>query len=131
MKKRILICEDEDVLSRLFEREFVHNDFEVDCAHDGLEAVRKALFEKYDFILIDIMMPNLDGISVYKKLLESPNYSNAPVGFLSALGKDISRFVGDDEAIIAKAKFYFSKDLVTPQQIVDAVINSLYTDKIK
>lgn len=131
MKKRILICEDEDVLSRLFEREFVHNDFEVDCAHDGLEAVRKALFEKYDFILIDIMMPNLDGISVYKKLLESPSYSNAPVGFLSALGKDISRFVGDDEAIIAKAKFYFSKDLVTPQQIVDAVINSLYTDKIK
>lgn len=77
-------------------------------------------------LLLDIMLPGLDGISLYKKLLSNEVTSQIPVGFISALGKDIEEFVGVEREILHKAAFFLQKDKYSPKQIVETVKNRLY-----
>jgi len=91
---RILLAEDDKTLSRGVTVLLEHDGYIVDAVADGQDAVTFAERESYDCIILDVMMPGLDGLSVVRKLRQSQN--NAPVLILSAKGSLQDRVVGLD-----------------------------------
>ncbi|MBI5598177.1 MAG: response regulator [Deltaproteobacteria bacterium] len=72
--KKIILADDEKRFSELLRSELESGGYAVDLVHDGVEAVLKVLDNKYDIALLDIMMPNLDGINTTRilKKINSP-----------------------------------------------------------
>ncbi|CAM5179770.1 Two-component system response regulator ArlR OS=Ureibacillus acetophenoni OX=614649 GN=SAMN05877842_103205 PE=4 SV=1 [Ureibacillus acetophenoni] len=68
MTKRILIVEDEKTISRFIELELRHEQFDVALAFDGREGLNKAINESFDCILLDVMLPKLNGIEVCRRI---------------------------------------------------------------
>lgn len=84
--KKILVVEDEKNISKLIKDTLSLGKYEVECAFDGQEAVEKAKEEKFDLIILDIMLPKLDGFEVMKVI------KDIPIIFLSAKN-DVSSIV--------------------------------------
>ena len=82
--KRILICDDDPVILRLLEVNLQLEGFNVLLAHHGEEALEVATRETPDLIVLDIMMPRLDGYQTCRKLKEQESTKAIPVIFLSA-----------------------------------------------
>ncbi len=87
MKKKILIVDDEPNIVMALEYAFKKNDFEVFIARDGNEAL--AILEETipDAILLDIMMPNLDGYETLKRIKQNDRLQHTKVIFISAKNK--------------------------------------------
>jgi DNA-binding response OmpR family regulator len=83
--KKILIVDDEAVLVELLRTKIGQRGFAVSDARDGDEGLQKALEEHPDLILLDIIMPKMDGITMLKKLRQDPWGKNVPVIILSNL----------------------------------------------
>ncbi len=102
--KKILVVDDEELTTELAKTFLEKHGFEVIIAFDGEEGLRKAQAEKPDLILLDVMLPTMDGFAVCKKLKESDNFKNTPILMFTAKGlsSDIERgeAVGADEYII-------------------------------
>ena len=81
MAAKILIVEDEEKLARFIELELTHEGYEVNKAADGRTALDMALDEEYDLILLDIMLPGLNGLEVLRRL---HNEKQTPVILLTA-----------------------------------------------
>ncbi len=84
-KKKVLIVDDEKVLLDLLSSKIKQSGFDAIEACDGNEGLRRALGEHPDLILLDIIMPKMDGITLLKKLREDPWGKNVPVIVLSNL----------------------------------------------
>lgn len=91
---RILIAEDEKSLNNVIAKTLTKNGYSVDSCFDGEEALDYLAGAEYDAVILDIMMPRLDGISVLKKLRASG--STAPVLFLTAKDAVSDRVQGLD-----------------------------------
>ena len=87
-KKTILIVEDEAILRELLEEKFLGEDFIVHVAVDGEEGLKKARAEHPDIILLDILMPKLDGFAVLNLLKKDTSTKRIPVILLSNLGQE-------------------------------------------
>ncbi|OGM20433.1 hypothetical protein A2714_01225 [Candidatus Woesebacteria bacterium RIFCSPHIGHO2_01_FULL_38_9] len=78
--KRLLIVEDDQVLASLYEESYNALGVNVDVARDGLEALNKIKQNYYDLILLDLMLPHLDGVSILRKLDEEKvNYGKVVI----------------------------------------------------
>lgn len=88
MSKKILIVDDEELVVKVLTRKLKEEGFEVYAAYDGHEALLKVAKDKPDLILLDIIMPKLDGISVLKKLKAQDQTKNIPVIILTNLYDD-------------------------------------------
>lgn len=86
--KKILIVDDEQFVVKALKEKLLSEGFAVDSAYDGQEALLKVTKAKPDLILLDIIMPKLDGISVLKRLKQSPETNNIPVIILTNLYDD-------------------------------------------
>lgn len=82
--KRILLADDEEDIKTVVRMFLEAQGFEVITAFDGLDALDKARLEKPDLILLDIMMPVLDGFEVCKRLKEGKHTAGIPIVILSA-----------------------------------------------
>jgi len=100
---KILLVEDELVLSESLKKIFQAYDYEVDCAHDGLEAVYYTKNGEYELIIMDVMMPRMDGIHATKAIRELG--INTPIIMLTAKSEVNDKIVGLD----AGADDYLSK----------------------
>ncbi len=87
-QKKILIVDDEPNIVMSLEYAFKKNDFEVYIARDGTEALEIANKEKPDLILLDIMMPEMDGYETLKQVRGNKELMHAKVVFLSAKSKE-------------------------------------------
>ncbi len=88
---RILIIEDEEAIADL-EKDYLElSDFEVEIEHTGDEGLQKALKEEFDLIVLDLMLPGLDGFEVCKKIREE---KNIPILMVSAKKDDIDKIRG-------------------------------------
>jgi len=85
--KKILLVDDEPNIVMSLEYIFKKEDFEVFIARDGVEAIEIVENNKIDIIILDIMMPNVDGYQVLKYLKANPVFSKIKVIFLSAKNK--------------------------------------------
>ncbi len=83
VKKRILVAEDDPAISRMLEKVLLR-DYEISLARDGREAVAAATRNPPHLLLLDIMMPGMDGLTVAKQIREMPRTKNVPVIFLTA-----------------------------------------------
>jgi DNA-binding response OmpR family regulator len=92
MKKKILIIEDELDLIKGLRLNLADEGFDVDSAVNGTEGLRKAVEEAPDLIILDIMLPEMDGLEVCRKLRQK-NIST-PVIMLTAKGEEIDKVVG-------------------------------------
>jgi two-component system alkaline phosphatase synthesis response regulator PhoP len=84
-KTKIMVVEDEEILLTALSEELKQEGFEVVGAKDGMEGVEKALSEKPDLILLDLVMPRLDGIGALKQMKENPESKEIPVVILTNL----------------------------------------------
>lgn len=103
--KKILIADDEPDFVELISMRLEVNGFEVVAAKDGQEAIDKTKKEKPDLLILDLMMPKLDGFEVCRMLKFDDNFKNLPIIVLSALDQQQDR----EKAIEAGADEYFIK----------------------
>lgn len=97
MHEKILIVEDEKKLSRFIELELQHEGYRTTVAFTGKEAVSDALAENFDLILLDIMIPEPDGIAVCKKIL---SIMQVPIIFLTAKAQTSEKVEGLDSGAV-------------------------------
>ncbi len=84
IQKRILIVDDDDEIRDLLEFDVSHSGYFVDTARDGLEGLNKALNNSYDLVLLDVMMPKMNGFDVAKNIRQAK--LNIPILMLTAKG---------------------------------------------
>ena len=91
MAQRVLVVDDEKLIVKGIRFSLEQDGMEVDCAYDGEEAVEKIRANEYDIILLDVMLPKLDGFEVCQQLRET---SSVPVVMLTAKGDDMDKILG-------------------------------------
>lgn len=91
MGKKVLVVDDEKLIVKGIRFSLEQDGMEVDAAYDGEEAVERAKEKDYDIILLDIMLPKLDGLQVCQQIRE---FSNVPIIMLTAKGEDMDKIMG-------------------------------------
>ena len=91
MAKRVLVVDDEKLIVKGIRFSLEQDGMEVDCAYDGEEALSYARDHVYDMILLDIMLPKLDGFEVCQQIRE---FSDVPIVMLTAKGDDMDKILG-------------------------------------
>lgn len=93
MGKNILIIEDDDFFRELIRKKLLSKDFDVLEAVDGEKGVETMKEKKPDLVLLDLLLPNIDGFEVLLKVKADPSISSTPIIILSNLGQqeDIER----------------------------------------
>jgi len=114
---KILIIEDDSFLSEMYSEKLIQEGFETEIAFDGEQGLKKIEKVKPDLVLLDIVLPKMDGFEVLKKVKENDELKNIPVILLTNLGQknevEKGLSLGADEYII-KAHF-------TPTAVVSKV----------
>lgn len=89
--KRALVVDDEKLIVKGIRFSLEQDDMQVDCAYDGEEALKYAQNNKYDIILLDVMLPKLTGFEVCQQIRE---FSNVPIIMLTAKDDDMDKILG-------------------------------------
>ena len=115
-KGRILVVDDEIYIVHILDFSLGMEGYEVITALDGEQALEKLKTEKPDLIVLDIMMPKLDGYEVCKAIKSSPETRHIPVILLSAKGRNVDQKLGFDVG----ADDYITKPF-SPRKLVDRI----------
>jgi CheY-like chemotaxis protein len=114
---KILIIEDDPLMSRMYQKIFLFENYEVELAGDGEAGLEKAIKTLPTIILLDIMMPKMNGLEVLDKLKLDPTTKKIPVIMLTNLAG-----TQDAEAALSKgAVKYIIKSEHEPKEIVDMI----------
>lgn len=114
---KILIVEDDPLMSRMYQKIFSFEKYEVDLAHDGEEGLSKAQSSSPTLILLDVMMPKMNGLQVLEKLKADDRTKAIPVIMLTNLA-------GQQDAEMALSKGavkYLIKSEHEPKEVTDIV----------
>ncbi|OIO07298.1 response regulator [Candidatus Falkowbacteria bacterium CG_4_9_14_3_um_filter_36_9] len=87
-KKRILVIEDDNILSSMYKTKLESDNYEVTVAVNGIDGLKLAKMGNYNLILLDIIMPLLDGFVVLEELKKDSKTKNTPVILLTNLGTE-------------------------------------------
>ena len=87
MGKKILVVDDEPTIVKMLESRLTAEGYEVFTAHSGEEGLEQCKLAKPDAVILDIMMPDMDGSVVAAHMQEDPNLSKIPIIFLTAVVK--------------------------------------------
>ena len=118
IKKKILVVEDEDYLRDIYIDVLEEEGYEVDQASDGEKGFTKMKAGGYDLVLLDLMLPKIDGLEILRKLKKSPSAKpNKNIVLLTNLNKDLSISKG----IAIKIQGYLIKSDLTPGQFLEKV----------
>ncbi len=119
MEKTILVVEDDKSLRELMIQKLVKEDFKVLEAVDGEEGLKKIKEEKPGVVLLDLILPGIDGFQVLSRMKEDPETSRTPVIILSNLGQreDVER------GLKLGATDYPIKAHFTPGEIIEKIKN--------
>ena len=93
MAKKVLVVDDEKLIVKGIRFSLEQEGMEVDCAYDGEEAYNMAREKEYDMILLDVMLPKMDGFEVCQAIRE---FSDMPIIMLTAKGEDMDKILGLD-----------------------------------
>ncbi len=106
--KKILIIEDDSFLSEMYSTKLIQEGFETEIAVDGEQGIDKIKNIKPDLVLLDIVLPKMDGFEILESIKKDPEFKNIPIILLTNLGQknEIEKglSLGADEYII-KAHF--------------------------
>ncbi len=116
-KIKVLIVEDEESLSQMYSIKFEKEGFEVVTALDGESALVKMQDFQPDFVLLDIILPKIDGFAVLEKIRQDANLKDVPVVMLTNLGQTEDQEKGEKLG----ADDYLVKANCTPMDVVQKV----------
>ena len=91
MSRKVLVVDDEKLIVKGIRFNLEQDGMEVDCAYDGEEALEMAKKTEYDIVLLDVMLPKMDGFEVCQRIRE---FSNMPIIMLTAKGDDMDKILG-------------------------------------
>ena len=94
MPKKILVIEDEKDIQELLQLYLKRDGYDVHIAKDGETGLRRASQERYDLILLDLMLPQLDGLEVCRTLRSRPQTADIPIIMITAKAEESDRIVG-------------------------------------
>ncbi|MDQ3099038.1 MAG: response regulator [bacterium] len=117
MKKIILIIEDEELMVRMYSKLFSFEGYAVASSTDGEHGLKKAKEENPDLIILDIMMPKMNGLEVLEALKSNPSTKDIPVVILTNLGNDETL----KQSLQLGAVGYLVKSQVTNETLVDEI----------
>ena len=120
LKSRILVVDDEPDTLELIEFNLRSAGYDISTAEDGAEAIRKARQVAPDLIILDVMLPELDGLEVCKLLRADPATSRIPILMLTAKAAEVDRILG----LELGAKDYVTKPF-SPRELLLRVRNLL------
>ena len=93
MANKVLVVDDEKLIVKGIRFSLEQDGMEVECAYDGEEALKLATENQYDMILLDIMLPKMDGFEVCQQIR---GFSDVPIVMLTAKGDDMDKILGLD-----------------------------------
>ena len=118
---KILIVEDDAQIRDVYQRKFTSSGFEVFTAQNGVEGVKAAKDHLPDIILLDVMMPTMDGFEAIERIKKDKTTSEIPVIFLSNYG-EVDQMT---EGFVSGAVDYLIKAEHTPSDVVNIVRDTL------
>jgi DNA-binding response OmpR family regulator len=131
--KRILVVEDEAKLARFVELELKYEGYKVDISYDGRDAVDMFLKNSYDLVLLDLMLPGINGLEVLRRIRKA---SDVPVIMLTAKGEVSDKVVGLDggaddyvtkpfaiEEVLARMRVAFKKSTQKDEKNICSIKN--------
>jgi len=116
--KKVLLIEDDLILSEMYQSKLEKEGFAVTTANDGEKGLTIALQDHPEIILLDILMPKMDGMALMKKLREDAWGLNVPIIILTNLNINdkINQGIREDHPT-----YFFMKTEITPSDVVDRV----------
>lgn len=114
---KVLLVEDDEMLHGMYTQKFKNQGYEVVSAYNGADGVKLAETEHPAIILLDVIMPKMDGFVALKKIRKGETTSKIPVVLLTNLGQEEDVRKGRELG----ANDYFIKANHTPQEVVDKV----------
>ncbi|WP_350302886.1 response regulator transcription factor [Peribacillus frigoritolerans] len=114
--KRILLAEDEEVLRMLVVDTLEDEDYEVDEAADGMEAVQLLESNTYDLIILDYMMPGYTGLEIIEKIQSSEIKNQGKILMLSAKSQQF-----EQERILEAGADYFMAKPFSPLKLIEKI----------
>lgn len=139
--KKALIIEDDKNISELISIHLQDMEYQVDTAFDGKEGLLKALNETYEFIILDIMLPSMDGFEVCRQIRMEKNMT--PILMLTSKSEEIDKVLGlemgaDDyltkpfsvRELVARIKAILRRASVTPQEPKEEKSNDIIHENI-
>jgi DNA-binding response OmpR family regulator len=94
MAKKILVIEDDPAISRLVDYTLRHEGYEVVTAANGLEGIRKARNEAPDLVILDVMLPGMDGFEICHQLRSDPDTEQLLILMFSAKAQEVDKNTG-------------------------------------
>lgn len=125
--KKILIVEDEKPMQQALAETFEKMGFDISVATDGKTGIIEAVKVLPDFILLDVIMPGMDGVTMLRHLKELPETKNIPIAFLTVLSQEVPESLLHNSELFKDIVGYWRKDEYNPSQIVKMVQE--YLDK--
>lgn len=116
-KHKILLVEDDQMISSMYKTKLESEGFEVLLAENGVDGVKMAKENKPELIMLDVILPQLDGFSVLEELKKEKTTKNIPVVMLTNLGTDEDKEKGKKMGAVD----YFVKASLTPTEFSDKV----------
>ncbi len=117
MRKTILVVDDDREMVELIQLFLNNAGYETLAAFSGESALEQAFQQKPDLILLDIMMPKIDGWEVFRRIKNDPQVGNIPIVFLTARTQNIDRMIG---LSVMKASGYLTKPF-SKKELLDEV----------
>jgi two-component system, OmpR family, alkaline phosphatase synthesis response regulator PhoP len=115
-QKQILVIEDDPATSRLVDYTLRHEGYQVSACSNGLEGIRKAQSDLPDLIILDVMLPGMDGFEICSRLKHDPPTAQIPILMFSAKAQEIDK----DTGIKVGADDYLTKPSA-PSEILNRV----------
>lgn len=114
---KILIIEDDPLMQRMYQKAFSFDGYEVVVAGDGMEGLEKVRSEKPTIVLLDVMMPKMNGLDTLAKIKSDPEIKATPVIMLTNLAGSADA----EKALSMGAVKYIIKSEQEPKQVVSMV----------
>lgn len=119
-KRKVLVVDDEMFVRIIIKQSLKKHDIEIIEGANGLEAVEKAIREKPDLILLDVMMPKMNGFEACEKITNDPITSHIPIFMLTARGEAMDKKRGERLGAVQ----YLTKPF-SPQKLAQQIIETL------
>jgi len=120
MKKRILVVDDDEMVLTALGELLKPEGYEVQLVSSGSEAMLRLDEDGYDLLLLDIIMPLMDGFELCRKVRDKERYRETPIVFLTAKSREEDKISG----LAAGANLFLSKP-VSPKKLLDIVSRTI------
>lgn len=114
---KILLVDDDPAFTQLYSAVFQANGLDFAIAKNGSEALQMTAAERYGLILLDIMLPGINGMGLLKKLKADPQTADIPVWMITNLAEQLNK----EMATSLGAEDYLVKASFTPKQVVEKI----------